>query len=64
MLMLRFFKDSRIAGFGMVVRDSSGKVCFAVIKEDNIDSPLNAEIKAILFEIEVARNNSFFVSYG
>ena len=46
-----------IASFGMVVRDSTRKVWLCVVsKEENINSPLHAEIKVILFGLQVARN--------
>ena len=44
----------------MVLRDSSSNVMLsAVTKIDRVDSPLHAEIKAILFGMEVAWANSF-----
>ena len=55
-----FNADSKIAGLGMVLRDSSSNVMLsAVTKIDRVDSPLHAEIKAILFGMEVAWANSF-----
>ena len=44
----------------MLVRDHSGftHIC-AAIRVDNIDSPLQAELKAILFGLEEASNNHF-----
>ena len=53
-----FLSDSKKANLGMVVRDSSGtvQVC-AVTKVDNIDSALQAELRAILFGLEIAQEN-------
>ncbi|XWS17037.1 hypothetical protein CRYUN_Cryun33cG0033200 [Craigia yunnanensis] len=42
----------------MVVHDSSGKVClYGVSCEENVESALHAELKAILFGLEVARSH-------
>ena len=55
-----FNSNSKLAGLGMVLRDSSGSVRLsAVTKIDRVDSPLHAEFKAILFGMEVAWANSF-----
>ena len=53
-----FSSNSRIGKFGMVVRDSTGKVCLCAVScEGNVDSALQVELKAILFGLEVARNH-------
>ena len=55
-----FCPRSRIAGLGMVVRNSSGDICLcAVMKSDKMESPLQAELKAIAFGLEIAMENSF-----
>ena len=53
-----FSSNSRIEKFGMVVHDSTGKVCLCEVScEGNVDSALHAELKAILFGLEVARSH-------
>ena len=48
------------ASLGMVVRDHLGSVLLcAVTKVDSIVFPLHAEIKALLFGLEITLNNSF-----
>ncbi|XWS44556.1 hypothetical protein CRYUN_Cryun15aG0056500 [Craigia yunnanensis] len=48
------------ASLGMVVRDHSGSIFLCVLtRVVNVESPLHAEIKAILFSLEEALNNSF-----
>ena len=48
-----FFSTTRGASLGMLVRDHSGftHIC-AATKVGNIDSPLQAKLKAILFGLE------------
>ena len=55
-----FSQVSRVASFGMVIRDSTGKMCLCVVsKEEKIDSPLHVEIKVVLFGLQVAHNCSY-----
>ena len=50
-----FYPTSREAGLGMVVRDHMGEVHLcAVTRVENIESPLHAELTAILFGIKEA----------
>ena len=55
-----FFPTPREASLRMLVCDHSGftHIC-AATKVDNIDSPLQAELKAILFGLKDVSNNHF-----
>ena len=45
--------DSKIVSFGMVIADFSGTVRLCVVtKDDNVESSLHAEIKAVLFGLD------------
>ena len=59
-MQLFFFPTTRESSLGMLVRDHSGftHICGAT-RVDNIDSPLQAELKAILFGLEEASSNHF-----
>ncbi|XWS69079.1 hypothetical protein CRYUN_Cryun04dG0148800 [Craigia yunnanensis] len=53
-----FSASSGKARYGMVVRDSTGKICLcAVSKEEDANTVLHAELKAILFGLKIACNN-------
>ena len=55
-----FNLSSKTASLGMVIRDSSGRVRLCVAtKIDRVYLLLHAEIKAILFGLEIAWTNSF-----
>ena len=44
----------------MVVRNAIGAICLCVImKTGNVESPLQAELKAVAFELEIAKENFF-----
>ncbi|XWS39354.1 hypothetical protein CRYUN_Cryun18bG0045900 [Craigia yunnanensis] len=45
----------------MVVRNATSTICLisAVMKIENVDSPLQAELKAVAFGLEIAKENSF-----
>ena len=46
---------TRMTNLGMIARDTNAKVCVSVVvKAEDVKSPLHAEIKAILFGLQVA----------
>ena len=50
-----YSSTTRIASLGMVARNMNVEVCFsAVVKPKKVESPLHAEIKAILFGPQLA----------
>ena len=57
---IAYCASSKIAGLGVVERDSRGEVCFcAITKRMDVQSPLQAELPVALFEMEIARGNNF-----
>ena len=54
------FSETKKASLGMVVCDHLGSIHLCAMKKvDNIESLLYGEIKAILFDLEIAQNNFF-----
>ena len=49
-----------IASLGMVVRNDTGAFCLcAIMKIGNVNSPLQAELMAIVFGLQLAKEHSF-----
>ena len=55
-----YCSENKIASLGMVVRNDIGaiRLC-AVMKTCNVESPLQADAKAVAFGLEIAKGNSF-----
>ena len=48
------------AGLGIVVRDANGLVCLsAVTKVDNVSSPFQAEVMALLFGMQTTDDHVY-----
>ena len=55
-----YYPRLKVASLGMVVRDgSSAFVLCAVKKIDRVESPLHAELMAVAFGLEIAKEKSF-----
>ena len=51
---------SKVAGLGMVVRNDLGVICLCAVKRiDKVESPLQAELMAVAFGLEIAKEISF-----
>ena len=55
-----YYAEMKVASRGMVIQNDLGAVCLCVIiKTDKVESSLQAELKAIAFDLEIAKENLF-----